>query len=649
MSANDISGTNQAAGTKDLKESAVQEYSPTDDAAADDLFDSFMEIANDPKLQHSDQTDRPLEQTDTVEPSLPAIHDGTLDQSDLLNSQSCGQVDVETEKLKAEAAGSLNPDAQFKDTDPKNNDTNEKVCSPTGGGLDSSELVPLGDKPTSDDDPAIGSSEQGSSISSSVVDEGKSGDVCVTSHDLLTANFVTPNKDEETEGQSDESDLLQKSSGDDVSADPDVQATDCHTVLTDNKESFTEKSSSPNDSDPDASKTEVAQRLSKVVEDLAGLEQLLSNAVSEFKVPDSEKKVDEQDNKGKDSNTGECVSQLPEDKNKELGPGSLVGKAQEQKKGEGDVAPSQDSELVVVGGSDVPVCETGKEGAVCETATATDLLDAGSPDDDLNNKGMLPSDDQFSAEDTASDLQNESEGAKASEMKDIAVILEPGEKQDTSELEDAKMESSVESLETAKQETQRNEDLQIENNGIVLEADRLLDAQETDSQESSKVQTSVEESPKETSSEELKNDTEAGGEKSDSAKELDNEVANANMAVPDIEVIMTDESGISERKSLDSLDTEESSNSRPASPAASDEGIDSDHVPSDYGDDDEEVTFDPENLNSSSGPRKFWLLETDRGRKLSDTSTVSEKDFKEKYAKGDDADGKTLENGELWL
>lgn len=647
MSEGDISGANQAAGTEDLKESVVQECSPTNDATADELFDSFMEIANDPTLQHNDQTDRPLGQSDIVESSHPVIHNGTLGQSDLVDSQSCAQV-IETEKPKAEEAGCFNPDSQLKDAD--TDGTNEKGSSPTGVGLvkgDSSELVTLGDKPTSDEDPLhvislpMGSPELDTSISSSVMDEGKPGEVCVTtSDDLLTASSVTPNKDEVTEGQSCEIELLQKSSGDNVSADPEDQGTGSHTVLSDNKESFTEKSSSPNESDPDASKTEVTKRLSKAMEDLAGLEQLLSNAVSEFKVPISEEKVDE-DNEGKDVNTGECVSQLTEDKNKELGPGSVVADVQEENKVEGDEAVSQDSEVVVDGGSDVPVFETGKEEAVCETGAATDLLDAGSPDDDLNNKETLGSSDELSAEVTAS----ESKGAE--ETKNTAVILE-GEKQDTSELEDAKMERSIESLETAKQATQSNKDLQIEDN--VLEAGRLSDAQESASQEGSKMQTSTGESPRETVSEELKNDAEAAVEKSDSASELDNEVANASVAaVPDIEVTMTDESGISERKSLDSLDTEESSNSRPTSPAVSDEGIDSD-VPSDYGDDDdEEATFEPENLNSSSSPRKSWLLEKDRGRLSSDSSTVSEKDFKEKYAKGDNADGKMLEKGKFWL
>ena len=646
MSEGDISGTNQAAGTKDLNESVVQECSPTNDATVDELFDSFMEIANDPTLQHSDQTDTPLGQSDIVEPSHPVIHNGTLCESDLVDSQSCAQV-IETEKLIAEEARSFNPDSQFKDTD--TNGTNEKATSPTVGGLvksDSSEMVPLDDKPSLDEDPLhvtsvpMGSPALGTSISSSVnMDEGKPGEVCVTtSDDLLTASSVTPNKDEVTEGQSCETELLQKSSGDNASADPEDQ-TDSHTALSDNKESLTEKSSSPNGSDPGASKTEVAQRLSKAMEDLAGLEQLLSNAVSEFKVPVNEKEEDA-DNEGKDGNTGECVSQLTEDKNEELGPGSAVADVQEKNKDEGDEAVSQDSEVVVDGGFNDPVFETDKEEVVCETGAATDLLDAGSPDDNLNNKGALGSSDELSAEVTDS----ESKGAE--ETKNTAVVLE-GEKQDTSELEDAKMERSVETLETAKQATQSNKDLQIEDS--VLEADRMSDAQESASPEGSKMQTSTEESTRETLSEELKNDAESAVEKSDSANELDNEVANASMAaVPDIEVTMTDESGISERKSLDSLETEESSNSRPTSPAVSDEGIDSD-VPSDYGDDEEEVPLDPENLNSSSSPRKSWLLETDRGRLSSDSSTVSEKDFKEKYAKGDNADGKTLEKGKFWL
>ena len=133
------------------------------------------------------------------------------------------------------------------------------------------------------------------------------------------------------------------------------------------------------------------------------------------------------------------------------------------------------------------------------------------------------------------------------------------------------------------------------------------------------------------------NQVEPSLEKSDSEAELDLEVAKAcGMPVPEIEIVTTDESGISERKSLDSLDTEGSSNSRAASPAFSDEGIDSD-AQSDCGDDDEETTFDRDAVKNSR--RKSSLLERDRSRLSSDSSTVSEVEFKERFTKGDNADG----------
>ena len=143
---------------------------------------------------------------------------------------------------------------------------------------------------------------------------------------------------------------------------------------------------------------------------------------------------------------------------------------------------------------------------------------------------------------------------------------------------------------------------------------------------------------------------EASLEKSDGKDKEDSNVTNADMSVPGIEITVTDESETSENKSLDSMDTEEDgpSNGNPSMPStASDEGIDSDTA-SDYGDDDDGVS-DPENLGSAANvcKRKSWCLEINRDRLSSDSSTVSEKDFKETYSKGDSADGKSVREGEV--
>ncbi|XP_031558790.1 dentin sialophosphoprotein-like [Actinia tenebrosa] len=102
----------------------------------------------------------------------------------------------------------------------------------------------------------------------------------------------------------------------------------------------------------------------------------------------------------------------------------------------------------------------------------------------------------------------------------------------------------------------------------------------------------------------------------------------------EIEILMTDESGISERKSLDSLDSLDDDNhhGRPDSPALSDEGIDTDSK-SDIGEDD---TFDTSSGDFSM-KSKSSLLDVDRNRTGSDSSTISEQEFKKDLS--DNTDG----------
>jgi hypothetical protein len=110
-----------------------------------------------------------------------------------------------------------------------------------------------------------------------------------------------------------------------------------------------------------------------------------------------------------------------------------------------------------------------------------------------------------------------------------------------------------------------------------------------------------------------------------SPEALDDNASKKSSSAPEIEILMTDESGISERKSLDSLDLDldENNHSRPESPALSDEGIDLDSK-SDAGDDD---TFDTSSSDLSL-KSKSSHLDVDRHRAGSDSSTVSEQEFK---------------------
>lgn len=120
-------------------------------------------------------------------------------------------------------------------------------------------------------------------------------------------------------------------------------------------------------------------------------------------------------------------------------------------------------------------------------------------------------------------------------------------------------------------------------------------------------------------------DTKEEGSKESSPEVKDDNADRKSSSAAEIEILMTDESGISERKSLDSLDSlnDTNHNGRPDSPALSDEGIDSDSK-SDIGDED---TFDTSSSDFSM-KSKTSLLEVDRNRTGSDSSTFSEQEFK---------------------
>lgn len=137
-------------------------------------------------------------------------------------------------------------------------------------------------------------------------------------------------------------------------------------------------------------------------------------------------------------------------------------------------------------------------------------------------------------------------------------------------------------------------------------------------------------------------------EKANSLDDLDQEGADAPVfpsgnSVPEIEILRADESSTAERKSLDSLDTDESSraSSQPGSPAQSDEGIDSDSR-SDYGDDDDGL-LDPDALHKFR-PKSWYLEVASRDSIHSDSSIEGEpRDAKS----SDGTDGKYISTGSL--
>lgn len=615
----DTGGADQIALAEVTKETHL-EYSPPADATADELYDSFMDIANDPQLQkietlYQGGTDGTLDQGETTGSSDPG------EQVDLQVKENNTCVDEQTglevpDQLVTEATQPSNP-SEMKSID--NDGTHEKTNSPGSGdfteesvAVDGETLQKATDLPT----------EQ--VMSNPVNDESKSEELpaTITSGDLQTSiRSVTANEDERTKGLSPEMQSSEKSFEDqekmagavnDLPADSKVQSID-NASDSDSKEFPPEKSDESN-KDPDEQKTDVAQRLSEAMENLAGLEQLLSSAVSEFKVSNNENKVDESDQKNEVNTITKDGQKVEEEKVEQDTSGSL-----DVEKNEMNVHDvSQNSEEVI---------EPGNGGVIDKTPQLTELLsEVTVASGDLNNEGTLLNIDEISADDNSKDtVDSISDDSKEREANMSAV-------------QEDKMENAIGSVEVEKQEMTADKDLQVQNNVSVT--DECPGTQKQVSQDDSKVQTDTEDSTTLTPNDALENVTEVSLKTSNSAD--DNKVANAGMPVPGIEITMTDESGISEDKSVDSVDTEGEGdqNDHPISPLVSDEGIDSDAA-SDYGDDEEVVSSDPEN-SSSLTREKSWQLEINRDRLSSDSSTVSEKDFKDSYGKGDGADGKSV-------
>ena len=696
------------------EEKCPQEGSSADDSAADELFDSFMEIATDPQLQdehggttngvtdevvvssnpsalqkdnnrdgekqytlngtsdqgetdassnpsmpqHSDsnsnrdelKTDAQTGTSDQGEtdassnPSMPQHNDSNSNRDELQTDAQTGTND-QGETTESDQKDSLNrtldQDETRESSDPTSspvkdvdNSANEQSCPQASEDVerdDSSLSVSVSSQLDSDGVPVQGATEIPTktcdkTIPNPVLDEGKPGELIDTTESVQSNSDATSElqRTEECLENSSDVNLIQTADNDknDSVDNADVSSGDKEDEAT-------------TSSDPKTSKTDVAKRLSKAMEELAGLEQQLCSAVTEMKQSNENKFNEESDEEGLDIETKE--DQVVESKNEEqvVSQATVTDEVETEEKGVLVVKEnaSQDSEEVMLttdGCSDRSVCETDEKANVYEPDTAPNVF----PDDSNNRETLLENVDKESKDaenskaDTVDDIHNENGGTNVG-----VVEVQEGEKEST--------------VSTEQDIPPSNKDLQVDDSNV-LTTSKTADAQEDARQEVDVTEpTNTEEYSRETTVEDSKNDNgDASIEKSDSANELDMEVARSGMAIPDIE-ITTDESGISERKSLDSLDTEESSNSRPASPELTDDGIDSD-TPSDYGDDDDNNTFDPDNLGASSTcKRKSWLLETDRDRLSSDSSTVSEKDFRESFSKGDSADGKSPKEGEL--
>lgn len=650
-----------------LEKKCSQELSHTDDATSDELFESFMEIANNPEL-HNEQTHTQKETTgEAVGSSDPSVgqvedinssanerRDAGSDQgiTNTTSDPSVSQltdINSSSDELQTEMQTGTNDQSQTTETDEKstpngtpdqgestarefsdptssqaadvNSDAGEQsTCAQTSGNVDKldSKASDAADGQLNSDDNPVQSATEGPVANSEqvmanpVCDETKPEELSATTDSLQSSSDIT-NEVNRTGELSCGTENLEEGP-----ESNEVRTTDNKEILPDSTEdvSSDDKEVEPlSENDPSTSEADVAKRLSKAMEDLAGLEEQLSSAVTEMKRSNSEKSFAE-------NSDGKELHVIIETQEGQSLENQMDGQAASDTAVMDTTETKVEDELVEKKGA------TDEESNVLSVQETDEKAAVGETNVDLNAVTVEPSNEESLVEDTdkigkdavhVDNVHSDSKGTNVDvvEVQELKVENSVSDNQDRPTTGDTKVESNV----VGKSETP---DAEVNVGQIVHE----------------KEPHSTEESHGETIPKESKNGEEG---KSDCVDELDMEVAKACTSIPDIE-ITTDESGISEDKRLDSLDTESSSNSRPASPALSDDGVDSD-TPSDYGDDDDEGTFGPDNLGASG--RKSWLLETDRDRLSSDSSTVSERDYKESYDKGDNADGKSPKDGEF--
>ena len=663
--ASDDTGCAMNQGT-DSEEKCSQDLSHTDDATPNELFESFMEIANNPEL-HNEQRDVQKEtigevigasnpsvgeaedinnsangQRDAVndqeitnaasDPSISQLTDinssSDEPQTDMLNvtNDQCATTDTDKESIpngtpdQGESTTTEFSDSILSQATDINSGTGEQsTCAQTSSNvetLDSTASNAADGQLNSDDNPVqnvtegpVASCEQ--VMANPVCNETKPEEQSVTTDSLQSSSDVITNEVHRTEELSCETENLEEGTesseerttdNKEISPDSTEVDVDCAVLSEDKEEPL-------NENDPSKSEADVAKRLSKAMMDLAGLEEQLSSAVTELKRSSSEKSFAE----NSDAKELHVITEAQEAQTAE---NQMDGQVASGTTAMDTAETKAQDELVMNKGTtdeesnDVSVQETDGKAAVGETDVDVNAVNV-----DSSNEESLVEDTDKIEKDTVH-VDNVHSNSKGTDVD----VVEPQE---------FEMENSA----TDNQDIPTNEDSKVENNVVSKSETPDVDVN-TGQIVDEKEALCTEESYAETIAKDSNNDVE---EKSDCLHELDTEVAKSCTSIPDIE-ITTDESGILENKSLDSLDTEGSS-------YISEDGIDSD-TPSDYGDDDEDGTFDPDNLGASR--RKSWLLEKDRDRLSSDSSTVSEIDFKESYGKGDNADGKSPKDGEFY-
>ena len=658
--ASDDTGCVTSQGTNP-EEKCSQERSHTDDSTPDELFESFMVIANNPEL-HNEQTDK---QKDTAGEVVGAS-DPSVVEVEGVNSSANGERDVVSDQEITNAASDpsvsqlthitsssdeLQTDVQTGTNDQRGTtETDEKsipngtpdqgestaievsdpillqatdvssgtgeqsICAQTSVNvetLDSTTSDTADDQLISGDN-AVQSSTQGPVASSEQVlanpicNKTKPEELSVTTDSLQSSSDIASevNRTEElscgTENLEEGPESNEVGTTDNKAISPDSTEGDVDCAV-----SSDDKEGPLSGNDPSTSETDVAKRLSKAMMDLAGLEEQLSSAVTEMKQSNSEKSFPE-------DSEGEELHVVTETRKGQTVENHMDGQVASDTTVIDESETKAQDELVVNTGAadeeanDMSVQETDGKAALSET------------DVDLNAVTVDTSNEESLVQD------NETIGKDAVPVTDCVDSDSKGIDVDVAERQECGIENSATD----------NQDMPAREDSIVKKD--VLGKSETPDEDVNTRQIVDEKEPlcaEESHEETVAKDSDIDNEeKSDCVDGLTMEVANASTSIPDIE-ITTDESGISENKSLDSMDTDTN---------LSEDGIDSD-APSDYGDDDDDGTFDPDNLGAS---RKSWLLETDRDRLSSDSSTVSERDFKESFNKGDHADGKSPKDGE---
>jgi len=658
-----------------------QELSHPDDATPNELFESFMEIANNPEL-HNEGTDMQKDTKGEVigasDPSVGEVEDinssanaqrDTVSDQEKTNAASdlsvvqLTDVDSSSDELQIGMQTAINDQSETTETDKKstpngtpdqgestarglsdpissqatdvNNGVNEQsTCAQRTsniGTLDST-AADAADGQFSSDDSSVQSVTVGPVASSEQVMENpvcsdtKPEELTVATDRLQSSSDIT-NEVHKTEISCGAENLEEGAEINEVrtsdNKESSLASAEFEAVYADSSD---DKEEPLSENDPSISEADVTKRLSKAMMDLAGLEEQLSSAVTEMKRSHSNKSFAVKgDEKELHSITETQEGQTVE--NRQVTSETTVMDTAETKE--------QDELVVDEGATDeianvLSVQETDGKAAVGETCVDLNAVNV-----DSSNEESLVEDPNNIDKDTVhvDDIQSNGKQTDVDvvESQELKMENSATDNQDIVNNEDKLANEDIPTY----QDTSANQDTRTESTSIILSQSESPEADVNAGQTvDEKEPLCTEESEAETTAKDSNNDVQ---EKSDCVGELDTEVAKTSTSIPDIE-ITTDESGKSENKSLDSLDTG-------GSAYLSDDGIDSD-TPSDYGDDDDNGTFDPDNLGASG--RKSWLLEKDRDRLSSDSSTVSERDFKESYDRGDNADGKSPKDGEYY-